>query len=199
MMLAKIKHTLISQNALFGLGLGLCPTLAISTTLKNGIGMGLAVAAVLIITSGLIGLFKKAIPHQIRIPVVFIIIATVVTVVAMLIKVISPVLSANLGIYVLLIAVNCIILGRVEMVAFQVPFKQTLLDALVTGAGYFIALAMLSALREILGFGSLLGIVIVPFKPLLPIAALPTGGLLVFALLLGLLRSLGSKKAAQSL
>ncbi len=174
------------ENPIFGLALGLCPTLAVSTSVINGLGMGLAATFVLLGSNVIISAVRKAIPHQIRIPCFIVIIATFVTIVELMMAAYFPVLSKQLGIFVPLIVVNCIIMCRAEAFAAKNPPGRSFFDALGMGAGFTLGLVLISAIRESVGSGRLLGYVLFPgYQPALTLALAP-GALLVLGLLLGL-------------
>lgn len=151
---------LLYQNPTFVLLLGMCPTLAVTTSLQNGIGMGLSTAAVLACSNLVISLLRKVIPSQIRIASYIVIIATFVTAVDLLLQAFIPSLSDALGLYIPLIVVNCIILGRAEAFASKHVPGSSFLDGLFMGLGFTGALAILGAIREILGAGTIWGVAI---------------------------------------
>lgn len=164
--------------------LGMCPTLAVTTSAINGISMGLAVVFVMFFSSLVVSLIKKIVPHQVRIAVYTVIIATFVTIVDLFFKAQFPDISQALGPYIPLIVVNCIILGRCEAFASKNSVSNSLSDALGMGAGFTWGLFVLGSIREILGAGSILGIKIMPssYNPLI-IMILPAGAFLVLGLL----------------
>lgn len=149
---------LIINNPTFRLVLGTCPTLALTTAAMNGIGMGLAVTFVLICSNVLISLLKKIIPGTVRIPAFVLIIATFVTIVKLVLDKYMPDLYATLGVYLPLIVVNCIILGRAESFASKNPVLDSALDGLFTGLGFTAALTLMGAVRELLGSASIFGV-----------------------------------------
>lgn len=149
---------LIFSNPTLRLVLGTCPTLALTTAASNGIGMGLAVTFVLICANVIISLLKKVIPNTVRIPAFVLIIATFVTVVKLVMDKFLPDLYASLGVYLPLIVVNCVILGRAESFAFKNPVVDSALDGLFMGLGFTLALTLMGAVREILSAGSIFGI-----------------------------------------
>lgn len=151
---------LIFNNPTFRLVLGTCPTLALTTAASNGIGMGLAVTFVLICSNVLISLLKKVIPNTVRIPAFVLIIATFVTIVKLVLDKFMPDLYATLGVYLPLIVVNCIILGRAESFASKNPIGASALDGLFTGLGFTLAITFMGAVREILGNGSIFSLTI---------------------------------------
>ncbi len=174
------------ENPTFGLVLGLCPTLAVSTSVNNAIGMGLAATFVLLGSNIIISSVRKFIPVQIRIPCFIVIIATFVTIVELLMKAYFPVLNRQLGIFVPLIVVNCIVLGRAEAFACKKPVVDSVFDALGMGVGFTLALCIIAAIREILGTGKLLGFSLGKgFEPVAMMILAP-GALLTMGLLIGL-------------
>ena len=151
---------LIFNNPTFRLVLGTCPTLALTTAAINGIGMGLAVTFVLICSNVLISILKSVIPKTIRIPAFVLIIATFVTIVKLVMDKFLPDLYSTLGVYLPLIVVNCIILGRAESFAFKNPIIDSAADGLFTGLGFTMSLTLMGAVREILSAGSIFGFAI---------------------------------------
>ncbi len=149
---------LVKQNPTFKLVLGTCPTLAITTSAFNSFGMGLAVTFVLICSNVIISLLRNIIPDKVRIPCYIVIIATFVTIVELAMKAYIPDLYDSLGIFLPLIVVNCIILGRAESFANQNPVGASALDGLFMGLGFTIALTLIGSVREILGSASFFGI-----------------------------------------
>lgn len=146
---------IFKENPVFVLTLGMCPTLAVTTTLQSGIVMGLSLLAVLIFSNLCISLIRKIVPSEIRIPVFIVIIATFVTIVEMLLNAYLPTLYEQLGVFVSLIVVNCIVLGRAESHASKNGVLSSFLDALGVGLGFLGALIIVSSVREILGTGYL--------------------------------------------
>lgn len=176
---------LIKENPTFVLALGLCPTLAVSVSIMNGIGMGVAATFVLLGSNVIIALIKNFIPEKIRIPCYIVVIATFVTIAELSMKAYSPALNRALGIYVPLIVVNCIVLGRAEAYASRNTVMNSLFDGLGMGAGFTLALILISGIREFLGAGTILGHTLVKgFDPVF-VMGMPTGALLVIGLLLG--------------
>lgn len=159
--------------------LGLCPALAVTNTVENGIAMGLATFFVLVGSSLFVSLLKRWVPNEVRISTYILIIATFVTVADMLLQALVPEIHKELGAFVALIVVNCIILSRQEAFASKNPVGRSLLDAVGTGFGFIIAMLMMSGLREVLGAGTLLGHKVIPghFEPWV-IFVLPPGGFL---------------------
>lgn len=154
--LQNFTRGIFRENPVFVMMLGMCPTLGVTTSMANGIGMGLATLFVLALSNMAISLVKNFIPAMVRIPCYIVIIASFVTIINLLMEAYLPSLHAQLGIYIPLIVVNCIILGRAEAFASKNNIVQSLLDGLGMGIGFTIALALLGALREILGSGSIL-------------------------------------------
>ena len=186
---------IVRENPTFVLALGLCPTLAVSVTLTNGVGMGIAATFVLLGSNVIIALIKGSIPERIRIPCYIVVIATFVTITEMVMKAYSPALDRALGIYVPLIVVNCIVLGRAEAYASKNSVSNSFFDGLGMGAGFTLALILISAIREFLGAGTLFGHALVKgFEPAL-VLSMPPGALLVIGLLLGFFNMLKNRKA----
>ncbi len=185
---------LIFQNPTFVLLLGMCPTLAVTTSLQNGLGMGLATTAVLACSELAISLLRKFIPNEVRIASYVVVIATFVTAVDLLLQAFVPVLSAALGLYIPLIVVNCIILGRAEAFASRHKPGGSLLDGLFTGLGFTGALCILGAIREILGAGSIWGVPLPVIKDY-PVGLIlaPCGGFLTLGFLVALVQWLRTR------
>jgi Na+-translocating ferredoxin:NAD+ oxidoreductase subunit E len=183
-------------NPVFKQLLGLCPALAVTVTLVNGIAMALATTFVLVFSTVLISVFKKLIPSQVRIAAFIVVIATFVTIADLVMKAQFPDISKALGPFIPLIVVNCLILGRVEAFASKNTPKRAFLDALGTGTGFFIALSAMSAVRELIGSRSLLGYQVLPdaFEPWL-IMILPAGAFLTLGLLIGFSNAFMDRKA----
>lgn len=155
--LDNLTRGLVRENPTFVMLLGMCPTLGVTTSALNGLGMGLATLFVLILSNAAISLTKNLIPDGVRIPAFIVIIASFVTVIEMLMAAYLPALHRALGIYIPLIVVNCIILGRAEAFASKNNLEQSVLDAVGMGLGFTFALFLLGALRELLGAGSIFG------------------------------------------
>ena len=185
---------IIRENPTFVLALGLCPTLAVSVSVINGIGMGIAATFVLLGSNIIISLLKDFIPDRIRIPCFIVVIATFVTITEMTMKAYSPALNRALGIYVPLIVVNCIVLGRAEAYAQKSTVINSLFDGLGMGVGFTLALILISGIREFLGAGTLLGRSLIKgFEPAF-VLGMPSGALLVIGLLLGFFNILKMRK-----
>ena len=177
------KQGIIFDNPLLMLMIGLCSAIAVTTNVSNGIGMGLAMTFVLLFSEVIISLFRKLIPSAIRIPVFIIVIAAFTTMVDLVMKAYFPDLSKSMGVFIPLIVVNCIIMGRVEAFASKQNLVSVIADSLGMGLGYTWALIGLAAVRELLGNGTLAGIQIMPssYQPIL-FFILPPGGFFVFSL-----------------
>lgn len=175
--------------------LGLCPTLACSNSVSNGIGMGLALTFVLIGSNVIISLMRKLIPAEVRIACYIVIIATFVVCVEILLKAYVPSLSESLGIYIPLIVVNCIVLGRAEAFAKKSGIMASFADGLGMGLGFTMSLTALAVIREVFGAGTLLGKQVMPasFEPFLFLQQAP-GAFFCLGLMLGVMNLLGKKK-----
>jgi electron transport complex protein RnfE len=178
---------LIRENPLLMLMIGLCSSLAVTTNVANGMGMGLSMTFVLLMSELVISLFRRLIPDSIRIPVFIIVIAAFTTVIDYVLKAYFPDLSKAMGVFIPLIVVNCIIMGRVESFASKQPLICVIPDALGMGLGYTWVLTGIALIREILGNGTILSIPVLPenFTPIL-FFTLPPGGFFVFALFIAL-------------
>ncbi len=181
---------LLKENVVFVLMIGLCPALATSGTVRDGFGMGLAATFVLFFSNVIISLLRKNIPNQVRIPVFILIISTFVTIIDYFMQAFEPDLYRALGVFVPLIVVNCMILGRAEAFASKNSVLDSALDGLGTGLGFTIALTIMGAIREILGNGTFLGMVVLgeSFKksPVI-FMILPPGAFLVIGILKALI------------
>ncbi len=184
------------ENPTFRIVLGICPTLAISTSVINGVGMGLAATFVLLGSNVFISLLRNMIPDKIRIPAFIVVISTFVTIVDLAMAAFTPELHKALGIFIPLIVVNCIILGRAEAFACKATVWMSVADALGMGAGFTLALSLISAIRELLGNGTLLGFHLMPsaYVPAV-IMILPPGAFLTIGPLLGFFNYLSKKRA----
>ena len=154
---AELKRGIWNENAVFKLGLGLCPALAVSSSAINGLGMGLAATFVLICSNAVVSSMRKVIPSKVRIPAFIVIIATFVTVVDLVMAGFLPDLHKALGIFIPLIVVNCVILGRAEAFASKNAIFYSAVDGIVMGLGFTAALLVLGSVREIIGNGSIFG------------------------------------------
>ncbi len=185
---------IIKENPVLCLILGTCPTLAVSTAAVNAIGMGIAATLVLVCSNAVISLMRKIIPDKVRIPAYITIIAGFVTIVQMLVKAYAPDIDKALGIYLPLIVVNCIILGRAEMFASKNRVLPSILDGLGMGVGFTAALLLMGCIRELLGAGTLFGLPITSgFMSPIIIFILPPGGFFVFGMLIALANKLSGQ------
>ena len=186
----------IKENPVFRLVLGTCPTLAVSTMASNAIGMGVAATLVLVCSNAAISLLRKVIPDKIRILAFITIIATFVTLVQMIVKAFAPAIDESLGIYLPLIVVNCIILGRAESFASKNKVLPSILDGLGMGIGFTIALLLMGTIREILGSGTWFGMTINSGNVIQPMLVfiLAPGGFFVFGMMVALANKIATKK-----
>ncbi|AVQ30556.1 MULTISPECIES: electron transport complex subunit RsxE [Fusobacterium] len=189
---------IFTGNPVFILLLGLCPTLGVTSSAINGMSMGLAVVAVLACSNVLISAFKKLIPDQVRIPAFIMIIASLVTIVEMVMKAYTPDLYKVLGLFIPLIVVNCIVLGRAESFASKNGVLASLVDGVGTGLGFTLSLTVLGAIREALGNGSVFNIKFAPegFTPAL-IFILAPGAFLTIGCIIATLNYLKMKKSKE--
>ncbi len=191
----ELTKGIIAENPVLRLVLGTCPTLATTTSVESAIGMGLAASIVLICSNIAISALRKVIPDKVRIPAYIVIIASFVTIVQMAVKAFMPALDEQLGVYLPLIVVNCIILGRAEAFASKNPVLASALDGLGMGIGFTAALFAMGAVREILGAGTFLGMS-VPFlseNPML-IFILPPGGFFTYGILMAVVNRIAESK-----
>ena len=158
----RLFNGLVKENPTFVLMLGMCPTLAVTTSAMNGLGMGLTTMVVLALSNLIISLLRNIIPNRVRIPAFIVIIASFVTAVQLLLQAYIPALNKSLGVYIPLIVVNCIILGRAESYAYSNPAIASLFDGLGMGLGFTFALTCIGAVRELLGAGELFGFALMP-------------------------------------
>ena len=193
----RLLNGLVKENPVLVLMLGMCPALAVSTQAANGIGMGLSTLAVLVLSNFVISCLRKVIPDQVRLPAYIVIVASLVTVTELLIKAYLPDIYEALGIYIPLIVVNCIILGRAEAFASKNTVLASAVDGICQGIGYTAVLLVLCFFRELLGAGTLFGVQIMP-KSYVPagILVLPVGGFLCLGALIAAMQW-GLKKAAK--
>jgi electron transport complex protein RnfE len=190
-----LTNGLIKENPTLRLVLGTCPTLAVTTSASNGVGMGLAATAVLVGSNVAIALTRKVIPDKVRIPAFITIIAGFTTIVQLLLKAYLPSIDKALGIYIPLIVVNCIILARAEMFASKNRVGLSALDGIGMGLGFTLALIAIGSIREFLGNGTIFNIKLTAdlFSPAV-IMILPPGGFLVFGIVIGLLNKFSTFK-----
>lgn len=197
-MFAEIKKGIIKENPLFVQILGVCPALATTSSLTNALGMGAAFSLVLIFSNLMISALKSMIPEQIRIPCYIVVIASLVTVTEMLMGALVPDIYAALGIFIPLIVVNCIILGRAEAFASKRKVFASLQDALGMGLGFTLALASVGSIRELLGAGTLLGFPVLgsSFQPIM-LMAQPPGAFITMGFLFAGVNYLKQRKEAR--
>ena len=194
-----ILNGILKNNPTFVLVLGMCPTLGTTTSAMNGLGMGAATMAVLIMSNLVISLIKNLIPDKVRIPAFIVVIASFVTIIQMLMQAYVPSLYASLGVFIPLIVVNCIILGRAESYASKNPPLPSLFDGIGMGLGFTIALTLLGAFREILGAGTIFGYSFIPannptnFEPI-SIFVMAPGAFFVLAFLVAVMNKIKKKK-----
>ena len=183
----RLYNGLVKENPTFVMMLGMCPTLAVTTSAINGIGMGLSTTVVLIFSNLLISMLRKIIPDSVRMPAFIVVVATLVTVVQFLLEGFVPSLYASLGVYIPLIVVNCIILGRAEAYAMKNGPVLSAFDGIGMGLGFTVALALIGSFRELLGAGTIFGKQIMPaaFQPI-SIFILAPGAFFVLAALTAL-------------
>ena len=182
--LERLYNGLIKENPTLVLMLGMCPTLAVSTAAINGVGMGLSTTAVLILSNFVISLLRKVIPNEVRLPAYIVIVASLVTVTELLIEAYLPSIYEALGIYIPLIVVNCIVLGRAEAFASKNNAVKSLLDGIGMGIGFTLALMALGGVREFLAGGTLFEYEVVPGWPQFMLFKFPAGAFIVLAFFL---------------
>ncbi len=189
-----IKNGIIDENPTFVQVIGMCPTLAVTSSAVNGVGMGLSTTAVLICSNFVISLIRKIIPDSVRIPCYIVVIASFVTIVQMVLKGFVPALDAALGVYIPLIVVNCLILARAEAYAGKNGPVASLFDGVGMGLGFTLALTVLGAVREFLGNGSIFGIAILPEMCKTLLMILPPGAFITLAFLMVLVNLVRNRK-----
>ena len=193
----RIYNGIVKENPSFVLMLGMCPTLAVTTSASNGIGMGLSTMAVLIVSNLIISLVRKIVPDDVRLPAYIVIVASLVTVVELLMEAYTPSIYSALGIYIPLIVVNCIILGRAEAYASKNPPFLSVMDGVGMGLGFTIALLLIGMVRELVGAGTLFGMQVTPemYNPVGIFVKAP-GAFLVLAFLVAIMNAVGMKTRA---
>ena len=189
----QLKEGLLTQNPVLVQLLGMCSTLAITTTVANGIGMGLSVTIILTLSNIFISLLRRIIPEQVRIAAYIVVIAGFVTIVDLLLQAFFPDIAESLGVFIPLIVVNCIILARAESFASKNKPLAAAVDGLCQGVGYTLVLLVMSAIRELLGSGTLAGTVLFPGGDAAQMMALPVGGFLTLGFLIALMQWARSK------
>lgn len=193
--LAILLRGIISENPVLILILGTCPTLAVTGNVTSALSMGVAATIVLVCSNIVISALRKLIPDSVRVPCYIVIIAGFVTAVQMLLQAFLPSIYEMLGVYLALIVVNCIILGRAEMFARKNPVLDSAVDGLGMGFGFILALFLMALIREVLGAGSFMGIELgfmAPFR--IPLLAQAPGGFLVYGILIAVMNKLTEKK-----
>lgn len=188
---------IFNENPVFRLVLGTCPVIAVTTSVSNGIGMGMAATLVLLGSNLVISALRNFIPDKVRIPAYMVVISAFVTIIQLLMQAFLPALYDSLGIFLPLIVVNCIILARAEAFAGKSAVMPSIADGIGMGIGFTLALIMIAAVRELFGTGSIMGVQILgaSFEPVLLFILAP-GGFMVFGLLLGILNGIGDKRKA---
>lgn len=191
----ELSKGIIKENPIFVFVLGMCPTLAVTTSVQNGIGMGMAATFVLICSNIIISLIKNITPEKIRIPIYITVIAAFVSIVDMVMAAYMPGLHKSLGLFIPLIVVNCIILGRAEAFASKNNMLSSLADGIGMGLGFTLSLVVVAAIREILGAGTFAGIAVLPktYEPML-VAILAPGAFITLGFLMALMNMMKEKK-----
>ena len=189
----QLKEGLLTQNPVLVQLLGMCSTLAITTTVSNGIGMGLSVTIILTLSNIFISLLRRIIPEQVRIACYIVVIAGFVTMVDLLLQAFFPDIAESLGVFIPLIVVNCIILARAESFASKSKPLPAAIDGICQGLGYTMILLVMSAIRELLGAGTLNGSRIFPAEYAANMLALPVGGFLTLGCLIALMQYIQRK------
>lgn len=195
----RIYNGIVKENPTFVTMIGMCPTLAVTTSVINGIGMGLTTMVVLVLSNVLISMLRKIIPDSLRMPCYIGVIASFVTVVELLLEAYLPALNDALGLYIPLIVVNCIIMGRAEAFAGKNPVIPSLFDGIGMGLGFTIGLVCLGAVRELFGSGTILGVQIMPkaYEPI-NIFILAPGAFFVLAILIAIIQKVNNTKAEKA-
>ena len=194
----RLYNGIVKENPVFVLMLGMCPTLAVTTSAINGVGMGLSSLVVLAISNLVISLLRKIIPDEVRLPAFIVVVASFVTVVELLMEAYMQSLYGALGIYIPLIVVNCIILGRAEAYASKNPPLPSLFDGIGMGLGFTIGLTIIGTIWELLGNGSVFGISIPGYEPMAFFVRAP-GAFLVLAVLIAIMNAVGIKNRANKM
>ena len=196
----RIYNGVIKENPTLVLMLGMCPTLAVTTSCMNGFGMGVSTLVVLVMSNLVISALRKMIPDDVRLPAYIVIVASLVTVVELLMEAYVPSIYSALGIYIPLIVVNCIILGRAEAYASKNPPLLSAMDGLGMGLGFTISLSVIGLIRELLGAGTVFGMQVMPsaYKPIAIFIKAP-GAFLVLAVLVIIMNALKIKNRADAM
>ena len=197
----QLKDGLIYQNPVLVQVLGMCSTMAITTSISNGVGMGISVLIILTLSNIFISLLRKIIPNEVRIACYIVVIAGFVTIVDLCLQAFFPDIAKSLGVFIPLIVVNCIVLGRAEAFASKNSVAASAVDGICHGIGYTVVLVIMCTVRELLGAGTLMGIQIMPasYTPALMLV-LPVGGFLCLGTLIAVMQwalAKGEKKAAE--
>ena len=187
-----IKNGIVKENPTFVLMLGMCPTLATTTSASNGLAMGLATMFVLICSNVVISLIKKLTPDMVRIPVFIVVIASFVTILQMVMQAYVPAIYASLGLFIPLIVVNCVILGRAEAFAAKNGAVASLMDGIGIGLGFTFGLTLLGVCREILGAGSVFGFTLLPETYNMLMFVLPPGAFITLGFLVAIINKMRS-------
>ncbi len=190
----EILFSAIKENPVFIQMLGMCPTLAITTTVSNAIGMGAGVTFVLIFSNLIISLIRNLVPNEVRIPIYIVVIASLVTILEFMMKAFVPAIAASLGVFLPLITVNCLILGRAEAFAAKNTPIKSVLDGFAMGIGFMIGLMSIAVFREILGAGTILGIQVLPAAYTIGIIGKSAGAFLVFGTLIAVITKFNDRK-----
>ena len=180
----RLYNGIIKENPTFVMMLGMCPTLAVTTSAINGLGMGLTTMVILAMSNLIISMLRKIIPDDVRVPAFIVIVASFVTIVQFLLQAYIPTLNASLGLYIPLIVVNCIILGRAEAYASKNPMMASLFDGIGMGLGFTLGLTCIGLVRELIGAGKIFGVAVMPasYEPV-SIFVMAPGAFFVLALL----------------
>ncbi len=196
----RIKAGIVSDNPIFVQVLGMCPTLAVTSSAINGVGMGLSTTVVLIGSNMVISMLRKIIPAKVRIPAFIVVIATFVTIIDLLLQGFIPSLYSSLGLFIPLIVVNCIVLGRAEAYASKNGVLPSMLDGLGMGLGFTTALLILGSIREILGAGQIFGITVLPSAIYQPITIflLAPGAFIALGVMLAVYNYIIAKKKKEA-
>lgn len=195
----RLYNGIIKENPTFVLMLGMCPTLAVTSSAINGLGMGLSTTVVLVLSNLLISAFRKVIPNGVRMPAYIVIVASLVTVVQFMMQAYTPSLSDSLGVYIPLIVVNCIILGRAEAYAGKHGPIPSLFDGIGMGLGFTVGLTLIGMFRELIGAGTLFGIQVMPsaYEPV-NIFIMAPGAFLVLAMLVAVQNRIKRQKSEKT-
>lgn len=197
--LERLYNGIIKENPTFVLMLGMCPTLAVTSSAMNGLGMGLSTTVVLVLSNLLISAFRKVIPNGVRMPAFIVIVASLVTMVQFIMQAYTPSLSDSLGVYIPLIVVNCIILGRAESYASKNPVVPSIFDGIGMGLGFTFGLTCIGLVRELLGAGQIFGFQVLSLNWFTPITifVMAPGAFLVLACLVAVMNIVRAKMEAK--